>query len=231
MASPGTILYLRSKGTKQMHFLRRLIIRNHNNSAIPSRAPDHGETDSSVTGGSLNDRCAWFQSPRSFRVSDNSVGGAIFHRSGRVHEFRLSQNLTTCDFGQVSQSNQRRVPNVSVNARVCRTHDPLNPLSKLLSHVSLFDSRFLQPSAFTTLPRGGQSNWRREEQSPVRLGPLPAPTGTCTDCCASRDQIPNADKTAEYLVTNAVSSGCDASKFSTDCFSSCKSFLVCSGFF
>src|SRR5438046_3289589 len=60
------------------------------------------------------------------------------------------------------------------------------------------------------------------------------PTNALAFCgllCAAGGQIPNADKTAEYLVTNAVSSGCDVSKLSTDRFSSCKSLLVCSGFF
>src|SRR6266516_2481122 len=54
-------LYLRAERTEQMHFLRRLIIRNHNNSAISSGAPDHGKTDPSVAGGSLNNRCTWFK--------------------------------------------------------------------------------------------------------------------------------------------------------------------------
>src|SRR5437879_575740 len=72
-------LYLRAERTEQMHFLRRLIIRNYNNSAIASGAPDHGKTNPSVTGGSLNDRCAWFKPTRCLRVSDDSVGRSIFH--------------------------------------------------------------------------------------------------------------------------------------------------------
>src|SRR5213076_2184668 len=102
-------LHLSAERTEQMHFLRRLIIRNHNNSAIASGASDHRKTDPSVTGGSLNDRRAWFKPTLLFRVGDDSVGGSIFHRSCRVHEFRLSENLTTTQFGQASQSNQRRV--------------------------------------------------------------------------------------------------------------------------
>src|SRR5439155_1242386 len=47
-------LYLCTKRTEQMHFFRRLIIWNDNNGAIPSGAPDHGKTDTSVTGGSLH---------------------------------------------------------------------------------------------------------------------------------------------------------------------------------
>src|SRR5713101_3222932 len=187
-------LYLSAERTEQMHFLRRLIIRNYNNSAIPSGAPDHGKTDPSVTGGSFDDRCAWLKPTRCLRVSDDSVGGSIFHRSGRIHEFRLPQNLTTRQFGQASQSNQRRVPNVSINPEsvrgqcpACRSHILRIPSQKLLSYFFLFDSQ--------------------------------------------SGQIPKADKTAEYLVTNAVSSGCDVSKLSTDRFSSCKSLLACSGFF
>src|SRR5437764_5214196 len=72
-------LYLRAERTEQMHFLRRLIIRNHNNGAIPSGAPDHGKTDPGITGGSLNDRCAWLKPTLLFGVSDDSVGGSIFH--------------------------------------------------------------------------------------------------------------------------------------------------------
>src|SRR5207249_3683505 len=52
--------YLRAERTEQMHFLRRLIVRNHNNSAIPSGTSDYSETDPSVTGGSLDDRCTCF---------------------------------------------------------------------------------------------------------------------------------------------------------------------------
>src|SRR5204863_6003903 len=50
--------YLCAERTEQMHFLRRLIIRNHNHSAIASGAPDHGKTDSGVARSSLNDHCA-----------------------------------------------------------------------------------------------------------------------------------------------------------------------------
>src|SRR5207247_10000465 len=71
-------LYLRAERTEQMHFLRRLIIRNHNDGAIASGAPDHGKTDPSVTGGSLHDRCAWFKPALLFRVSDDSVSGSVF---------------------------------------------------------------------------------------------------------------------------------------------------------
>src|SRR5881398_3441402 len=98
-----------------MHFLLRLIIRNHDNGAIASGAPDHGKTDPGVTGRSLNDRCAWLKPARCLRVSDDSVGSSIFHRAGRIHELRLSENLTTSHFRQAPQSNQRRVTNISVN--------------------------------------------------------------------------------------------------------------------
>src|SRR5206468_10126654 len=72
-------LYLSAERSEQMHFLRRLIIRNHDNSAIPSGAPDHGKTDPSVTGGYLDDPCAWFKPTLLFRVSYDSVGGSVFH--------------------------------------------------------------------------------------------------------------------------------------------------------
>ena len=39
----------------------------------------------------------------------------------------------------------------------------------------------------------------------------------------ARAQISNADNSAEYLPADATGCGCNASKFSTDCFSSCKS--------
>src|SRR6476660_7441883 len=105
-----------------MHFLRRLIVRNDNHGAIPSGTPDYRETDAGVTSGSLNDRCAWFKPTRFLSVSDDSVSRSIFYRASRIHEFRFSQNLTTRQFGQPPQSNQRRVSNVSIDARVCRTH-------------------------------------------------------------------------------------------------------------
>src|SRR5439155_14746799 len=95
-------LYLSAERTEQMHFLRRLIIRNHNNCAIASGTPDHSKTDPSVTRCSLHDRCTRFKPARCLRVSDDSIGGSIFYRSGRIHEFRLSENLTTSQFGKAS---------------------------------------------------------------------------------------------------------------------------------
>src|SRR4029453_8642686 len=118
----GHRLYLRAQRAEQMHFLRRLIIRNHNDRAIASSAPNDRETDPSVTGSSLDDRCAWFKPTGLFRVSDDSVGGAIFHRSGGIHEFRFCQNLASCQLGQAPQSNQRRIANISINARIFRRH-------------------------------------------------------------------------------------------------------------
>ena len=66
-----------------MHFLRRLIIRNHNNRAISPRPPDHGKPDPGVTSSSLNDRRARFEPTRFLSVSDDSVRGSIFHRARR----------------------------------------------------------------------------------------------------------------------------------------------------
>src|SRR5947207_13929048 len=45
--------YLSAVRTEQMHFLRRLIVRNHNNSAIASGSPDHGRPNPSLPGGCL----------------------------------------------------------------------------------------------------------------------------------------------------------------------------------
>src|SRR6266446_9270705 len=105
-----------------MHFLGRLIIRDHNYGAIPSGPPDHCKTDPGVTGSSLNDGCARFKSTRPLRVSDDSVCGSIFHRAGRIHEFRLPQNLATSQFAQPSQPNQRRIADISINSGVSRAH-------------------------------------------------------------------------------------------------------------
>src|SRR6266581_5636787 len=134
-----------------MHFLRRLIIRNHNHRAISPRPPDHDKPDPGVTGGSLNDCCAWVKPTRFLSVSDNSVSSAIFHRAGGIHEFRFSENLTTGQFRHTSQSNQWRVPNVSIDTRMCRTHAILNPFAKFLRHFSVFDNQFFLDPLFEKL--------------------------------------------------------------------------------
>src|SRR5947207_15302296 len=85
-------LYLCSERTKQMHFLRRLIIWNHDNSAISPRPPDHSKTDPGVASSTLNDRCARFQPTGFLRVRDDSVSSSIFDRARRIHELRLSQD-------------------------------------------------------------------------------------------------------------------------------------------
>src|SRR6478735_2663065 len=61
-----------------MHFLRRLIIRNHDHSAISPRPSDHDKPDSGVTSSSLNDRCAWLKQTGFLSVSDDSVSRSIF---------------------------------------------------------------------------------------------------------------------------------------------------------
>src|SRR5207247_10527199 len=107
-------LYLRAQRAEQMHFLRRLIVRNHNNGAISPRPPDDCKPNPSVTGGSLNDRCAQFKATRCLRVSNDAIRGSIFHRAGRIHELRLSQNLASRQFGQAPPSNKLRGPNVAI---------------------------------------------------------------------------------------------------------------------
>ena len=57
--------YFRAERSEQMHFLWRLIIRNHDHGAISPRPSDHDKPDSGVTSSSLNDRCAWFKPARS----------------------------------------------------------------------------------------------------------------------------------------------------------------------
>ena len=109
-------LHFCAERTKQMHFLWRLIIRNHDHSAISPRPSDYDKSDPGVTSSSLHDRCAWFKPTRFLSVSDDSVRGAILHRAARIHEFRFSQNLTTREFGEPPQSNQRRVSNVAIDA-------------------------------------------------------------------------------------------------------------------
>src|SRR5207249_10312789 len=55
-------LYLRAERTEQMHFLRRLIVRNHNNGAISPRPPDDCNPDPSLTGRSRHHPCPQFKS-------------------------------------------------------------------------------------------------------------------------------------------------------------------------
>jgi hypothetical protein len=78
------------------------------------------------------------------RNAGNSIVGRLCQTP------RLSQNLTTRQFGHASQSNQWRVPDVSVNPESFRGQCPsmsqscdLTPFSKLLSHFSLVDNHSL----------------------------------------------------------------------------------------
>src|SRR5262245_45725343 len=98
-------LYLRAERTEQMHFLGRLIIRNHNNSAIAFGSPNHGKPDPRVTGGSLNNGCARLKPARRLRVWDDAVRRAILPRPCRIHEFGFSENLAARQFGQAPQTN------------------------------------------------------------------------------------------------------------------------------
>src|SRR5262249_5131501 len=86
-----------------------------------------------------NNRCTRFEQPTFFRISNYSVGRSIFNGSTRIHEFRLSQNLTAGQFGQTSQSNQRRISNVSINPRIFRSH-VLNPFLQIVKSVLSFST-------------------------------------------------------------------------------------------
>ena len=87
--------------------------------------------------------------PCCFRVSDDSVGGSIFHRSGRVHEippFRESHNQSVRTGVAV---NQRRVPDVFRDCPSISQSCDLNSLLEIVSHFSLFDSHFFCGASIT----------------------------------------------------------------------------------
>src|SRR5262249_8655548 len=63
-------LYLRAERAQQMHFLRRLIIWNHNYRGISPRPSNYGKPDPGVTSGSLNDHGAWLKPTCFLSVGD-----------------------------------------------------------------------------------------------------------------------------------------------------------------
>ena len=92
--------YFRAERAKQMHFLRRLIIWNHNYRAISPRPSNYGKDDPGVTSGSLHDRGAWLKPTGFLSLGDDAKGSAILHRSARIHEFSFPQNLASREFRQ-----------------------------------------------------------------------------------------------------------------------------------
>src|SRR5260370_12090079 len=86
----------RAERAEQTYFFRRLRFGNDDDYLVTSGVTNHGKTDARVTGSALDDRCAWLEQTLLLGIGDDPVGRTIFYRADRIHEFRLSENLTAC---------------------------------------------------------------------------------------------------------------------------------------
>src|SRR5438067_5595908 len=84
---------------EQTQFFGRLSFGNDDGYPVTSGVTNHGKTDPRVTGGALDNRCAWLKQTSLLGIGDDPVGRTILDRAAGIHEFRLSENLTDCEFG------------------------------------------------------------------------------------------------------------------------------------
>ena len=91
------------------------------------------------------------------RLPDSQHLPSIFHRSGRIHEFRLSQNLATRQFGQAPQSNSGTP--VGQGCERYRCASPCAALTCCFQLVSQFALRKLSKVA-TTIAATSFANYR-----------------------------------------------------------------------
>src|SRR6266699_5879405 len=90
---------LRAEGAEQTQFFGRLSFGDDDGYLVASGVTNHGKTDPRVTGGALANRCAWLEQTLLLGIGDDPVGRTILDRAAGIHELRLSQNLTACQFG------------------------------------------------------------------------------------------------------------------------------------
>ena len=63
---------------------------------------NYSKTDACVTGSALDDRCTWTEQTSLLGIGDDPVGCTILYRAAWIHEFRFSENLTACQFGETT---------------------------------------------------------------------------------------------------------------------------------
>src|SRR5207249_3328912 len=84
---------------EQTQFFGRLSFGDDDGYLVTSGVTNHGKTDPRVTGGALDNRCAWLEQTALLGIGDDPVGRTILYRAAGIHEFRFSQNLAACQFG------------------------------------------------------------------------------------------------------------------------------------
>src|SRR5204863_5808834 len=90
---------LSAENAEQTQFFGRLGFGNDDGYLVTPGVTNHGKTDPRVTGGALDDRCAWLEQTALLGIGDDPVGRTILYRAAGIHEFRFSQNLAACQFG------------------------------------------------------------------------------------------------------------------------------------
>src|SRR5213080_3735183 len=81
---------------EQTQFFGRLSFGNDDGYLVTSGVTNHRKTDPCVTGGALDNRCAWLEQTSLLGIGNDAVGRTILYRAAGIHEFRLSQNLAAC---------------------------------------------------------------------------------------------------------------------------------------
>src|SRR5690606_34086270 len=95
--------------------------------AVAARVADMGDADAGVAGGALDHGATWLEDTARLGVEHDPARAAILHRSARIHELGLGEDLATGFPAQALQAQQRRVTHC-IDETLAQTH-PAFPFS------------------------------------------------------------------------------------------------------
>src|SRR2546430_7048766 len=89
---------LRAERAEQTQFFGRLSFGNDDDYLVTSGVTNHSKTDPRVTGGALDNRCAWLEQTLLLGIGDNPLGRTILYCAALIHELCFSEHLAACQF-------------------------------------------------------------------------------------------------------------------------------------
>ncbi len=122
--------YLGTEYAQKVHFFLRLGLRNDDLAAITTRGADMRQPDAGVAGGALHHRAAGLEHTTPLGVLDDIERRAVFHRSARIQELRLTENFASGLRAELCKPDQRRVADAA-GETILYIHDaPLHPVDR-----------------------------------------------------------------------------------------------------
>src|SRR6185295_9307394 len=147
----------------QLVFLRRLVVRHHDDAAVAARVADVGEADARVAGRAFDDGAARLELAAFLGRLDDAARGAILDRAARIHELGLAEDLAAGLITQRAEADERGVADGAGEARRQtrrggRSHDALTFASR--RNIVRWCTGAIIPTPSTPRPRASRPRAR-----------------------------------------------------------------------